>query len=101
VNAAATGGFTLGLFNFVKDRLRKSIAATDDLETRASFAKPLRFEAKEGAKQPENALHFGSWTLPVVRRKGVQGQPAHCPIEGALDNATHCRHSGTMAGDAG
>src|SRR5271155_5856575 len=101
MKALPSGGCRFGPVDLAQHGVCQSITPANDLEPSAPLPEPFSFQTQEGAQKPENTLHLGSRTAPVVGGEGVYRETVDSYVRCALHGAPQCGHSGPMASDAG
>jgi hypothetical protein len=97
----AGGSGAFGAHDLAQQWFRNAIATADDLEVSPLLAQPFALEAKEGADDPEDALHLLRWPGPVVGRECIEGEHPDAELRRVLDDATNRCDSCAVAGNAG
>jgi hypothetical protein len=101
MNPPPRGSRIFRFFDRLQHGCRQPVTPADHLKPRALPPELFGFETQESAKQPEDALHLGWWTSPVIGRKRIESQTSYTYVRSMVNHSARRGHSGTMAGDSG
>src|SRR6185312_11991582 len=100
MKAASCSSCAFCLVYLVQNRFRQSITSANNLKPHAVLPEPRSLQAEESAKQPENTLHLGSRSEPIVGGEGKDRKATDTHIRSMLHDAPQRGRSGSMAGKA-